>query len=245
MEWLFLLLPVAAASGWLIGRTERHQAPQTGREPTFFRGLNYLLNEQPDKAVDVFLKLAEVDDETVETHLALGALFRRRGEVDRAIRIHQNLVAREALNDTHRGFALYELGRDYMLAGLLDRAESLFTELVERQLQQQARPARPDRDLPGREGLAEVHGDGEGAAATLGSADVHRDRAVPLRAGRAVPAGRRHGTGALAPARRPDGGHGLRPRRLLQARMEMAAGDPGSAALLYRRIAQRTPATCR
>lgn len=138
MEWLFLLLPVAAASGWYLGRrgVDARAAATGETAPAFFRGLNYLLNEQPDKAIDLFLRLAEVDHETVETHLALGALFRRRGEVDRAIRIHQNLVARTSLSAAQRGYALYELGRDYMLAGLFDRAESLFIELVEQRLQQ-------------------------------------------------------------------------------------------------------------
>ncbi|MEY6433159.1 lipopolysaccharide assembly protein LapB [Thioalkalicoccus limnaeus] len=137
-ELLFLLLPIAAASGWFAARrSERAKvaaAPQIGH-PSFFRGLNYLLDEQPDKAIDVFVKLAEVDQETVEVHLALGSLFRRRGEVDRAIRIHQNLVARDNLEPEQRGFALYELGQDYMRAGLFDRAERLFGELLELGLQ--------------------------------------------------------------------------------------------------------------
>jgi lipopolysaccharide biosynthesis regulator YciM len=133
MELLFLLLPVAAASGWWLARREGpgRRAPPPGAAPAFFRGLNYLLDEQPDKAIDCFLELAQVDGETVETHLALGSLFRRRGEVDRAIRIHQNLIARDNLSPEQRGFALFELGQDYMRAGLFDRAELLFQEVVE------------------------------------------------------------------------------------------------------------------
>lgn len=133
IELLFLLLPVAAASGWWLARrdVEGRSDDPPGAAPAFLRGLNYLLEEQPDKAIDVFLKLAEVDNETVETHLALGSLFRRRGEVDRAIRIHQNLIARDSLSRDQRGFALFELGQDYMRAGLLDRAELLFEEVVE------------------------------------------------------------------------------------------------------------------
>src|SRR5690606_26434476 len=96
----------------------------------YFRGLNYLLNEQPDKAIEVFLQIAEVDKQTVETHLALGHLFRRRGETDRAIRVHQNLIARPNLTPDQKSLALLELGEDYMRAGLLDRAETLFTDLV-------------------------------------------------------------------------------------------------------------------
>ncbi len=130
----WMLLPVAAASGWwLHGRARQHSATRQLNQFTtsYFRGLNYLLNEQPDKAIEVFLKIAEVDRDTVETHLALGNLFRRRGEVDRAIRFHQNLISREGLSVQQRTQALLELGEDYMRAGLLDRAERLFSELIE------------------------------------------------------------------------------------------------------------------
>nr|WP_246221641.1 lipopolysaccharide assembly protein LapB [Marichromatium bheemlicum] len=129
---MFLLLPIAAASGWWLARRDPAPSGAARRtaSPSFLRGLNYLLDEQPDKALDLFIALAEVDDETVETHLALGSLFRRRGEVDRAIRIHQNLMARPSLDAEQRGYALLELGQDYMSAGLLDRAELLFQELA-------------------------------------------------------------------------------------------------------------------
>ncbi len=96
---------------------------------SYFKGLSFLLNEQPDKALQVFLEVVEVDKETVEMHLALGNLFRRLGEVGRATRIHQNLVARTDLDDSLRSMALFELGQDYFKAGLFDRAENLFQEL--------------------------------------------------------------------------------------------------------------------
>jgi len=134
LELLWLLLPVAAASGWWAGRARGMGGADGGTEPRpssdYFRGLNYVLNEQPDEAIDVFIRLVEVDSETIETHLALGSLFRRRGEVDRAIRLHQNLIARPNLSQDNRAFALLELARDYMRAGVLDRAEGLFSELV-------------------------------------------------------------------------------------------------------------------
>lgn len=95
----------------------------------YFRGLNHLLNEEPDKAIDVFIEMLEVDSDTVETHMALGNLFRKRGEVERAIRLHQNLIARPTLTREQRGQALLELGQDYLRAGLYDRAENLFLEL--------------------------------------------------------------------------------------------------------------------
>ena len=130
---LFFLLPVAAFSGWVLGRrrSERTSGARVNELSTsYFRGLNYLLNEQQDKAIEVFLKLADINRDTVETHLALGNLFRRRGEVDRAIRVHQHLIARPNLNQDEKTVALLELGEDYMRAGLLDRAETLFTDLV-------------------------------------------------------------------------------------------------------------------
>ncbi len=136
---LFFLLPVAFLSGWWMGRRNRRQ-PEKGSEAFssgYFKGLNYLLNEQQDKAIDVFVQMLEVDSETVETHLALGNLFRRRGEVDRAIRIHQNLIARPTLSKDQRARALLELGQDYLRAGMLGRAEALFLELVDQGLYQQ------------------------------------------------------------------------------------------------------------
>lgn len=141
-ELLLLLLPVAAASGWLAARRstrkeDKECVGETG--PVYFRGLNHLLNEEPDKAIDAFVEMLEVDSDTVETHLALGNLFRRRGEVERAIRIHQNLIARPALTREQRAQALLELGQDYMRAGLLDRAENLFRELKDTKLH--VRPA--------------------------------------------------------------------------------------------------------
>ena len=136
-DWTFLLwflLPLAAASGWLVAKQSfNRNITNTNKKlsPEYFKGLNYVLNEQPDKAIEIFIKMLEVDSDTVETHLALANLFRRRGEVDRAIRIHQNLIARPTLSREQRSIALLELGMDYMRSGLLDRAEGLFEELVE------------------------------------------------------------------------------------------------------------------
>lgn len=133
LEFLFLLLPLAALSGWWIGQRQKgegkeYEQPELSTE--YFAGLNYLLNEQQDKAIEVFIRMLDVDSDTVETHLTLAKLFRKRGEVERSIRIHQNLIARPTLARKQRDEALFELGRDYMAAGLLDRAESLFSQLV-------------------------------------------------------------------------------------------------------------------
>jgi lipopolysaccharide biosynthesis regulator YciM len=126
---LFLLL---AAAGWAMGRfgerDEEDRPPPLNID--YLKGLNFLLNEQTDQALEHFLRMVRVDDKTIETHFALGSLFRRRGEVDRAIRIHQNIIARPDLAADQRGQAVYSLAKDYLAAGLLDRAENLFVELA-------------------------------------------------------------------------------------------------------------------
>jgi len=133
LETLFLLLPLAVLSGWIIGRRSLSVKRKNISDIplNYLKGLNLLLDEQPDKAIELFIQMLEVNNDTVETHLALGSLFRRRGEVERAIRIHQNLIARPTLLPEQRAHALFELGQDYMKAGLFDRAETLFGELVE------------------------------------------------------------------------------------------------------------------
>lgn len=126
---LFLLL---AAAGWALGRfgeREEQDAPPP-LNVDYLKGLNFLLNEQTDQALEHFLRMVRVDDRTIETHFALGSLFRRRGEIDRAIRIHQNIIARPDLAAEQRDQALYSLAKDYLRAGLLDRAESLFSRLA-------------------------------------------------------------------------------------------------------------------
>jgi lipopolysaccharide biosynthesis regulator YciM len=131
--WMFILTLVALFCAWLHGYRSRggQLASQKVNLPRdYLVGLNYLLNEEPDKAVDIFIKMLEVDSSTVETHLAVGKLFRRRGEVDRAIRIHQNLIARPQLDKVYREQSLFELGQDYLSAGVLDRAERIFLEVM-------------------------------------------------------------------------------------------------------------------
>jgi len=129
--WQLLVIPLFFALGWLAARIDIHQVVKESRVvPTsYFRGLNYLLNEQPDQAIEAFLEVARLDPDTLELHFALGALFRRRGELERAIRIHQNLVDRSNLKQDQRLKALYELGQDFLKAGLLDRAEDIFKKL--------------------------------------------------------------------------------------------------------------------
>ncbi len=128
---IFVLL---SAAGWAIRYLWDRDRPKDAQQylnVEYLKGLNFLLNEQTDQAVDLFLRMVRVDDETIETHFALGSLFRRRGEVDRAIRIHQNIIARPNLGAPQRSQAIAALAKDYRTAGLLDRAEKLFEELIE------------------------------------------------------------------------------------------------------------------
>ena len=119
---------ILAATGWALGYfSERDEQPPLNID--YLKGLNFLLNEQTDQAVDHFLKMVRVDDTTIETHFALGNLFRKRGEVYRAIKIHQNIIARPDITEEQRNQAFYSLAKDYRHAGLLDRAEVLFIRL--------------------------------------------------------------------------------------------------------------------
>ena len=132
---LLALIPAASWATWILAKsTTRRGERKRNRNfsSRYFQGLNYLLDEQPDKAIAVFIEMAEVTADTVETHLALGSLFRRRGEVERAIRVHQNIISKPGLAESQKTRALLELGEDYMRAGLFDRAENLFKELTQR-----------------------------------------------------------------------------------------------------------------
>jgi lipopolysaccharide biosynthesis regulator YciM len=131
--WWLLGIPVFFGLGWLAARVDINQLVSESRTLPrgYFKGLNFLLNEQPDKAIDAFIEIVKLDPETVELHFALGNLFRRRGETERAIRVHQNLLARPDLPADQRTQAQFELGEDYLKAGLLDRAEENFNYLID------------------------------------------------------------------------------------------------------------------
>ena len=126
--WWLLVIPAVFGLGWMAARFDlKNLLSESANLPrSYFRGLNFLLNEQPDKAIDAFIEVVKLDPETTELHFALGNLFRRRGETERAIRVHQNLLNRSDLQLAERDHALYELGQDFLKAGLLDRAEETF-----------------------------------------------------------------------------------------------------------------------
>jgi len=130
--WWLLLAPfILFGLGWVAARIDiGHLLTESRSLPSsYFKGLNFLLNEQPDRAIDAFIEVVTLDPETIELHFALGNLFRRRGETERAIRMHQNLLSRPDLPEDQRGHAMFELGEDYQKAGLLDRAEEAFRKL--------------------------------------------------------------------------------------------------------------------
>jgi len=140
--WLFVI-PMFFALGWVAARIDIKQLLSESRSlpHSYFKGLNFLLNEQPDKAIDSFIEIVKLDPETAELHFALGSLFCRRGEIERAIRVHQNLLSRPDLPREQQEHALYELGQDYLMAGLFDRAEETFNRLLNTQYGPQAQRA--------------------------------------------------------------------------------------------------------
>ncbi|QOC21649.1 lipopolysaccharide assembly protein LapB [Wenzhouxiangella sp. AB-CW3] len=241
---LFVLLVLAAASGWLVARrreTARRRRRTGALSTNYFKGLNYLLNEQPDKAIEVFLKLAEINRDTVETHLALGNLFRRRGEMDKAIRFHKHIITRPDLSDEQRSRALLELGEDYMQAGLLDRAERLFSELLEHSIEHD-RPARQLLDIYQQEKDWEKaivqarrlrRHDGEGFDRVIGHlyCEIARE------------ALERGDSDAVAPALRQARRHDPRSARarLLQAELSSRRDDWHGAAEYYREACELDP----
>ena len=130
---LYIFLIIALGIGFLLGRREQKSTkPQETVIKDYYQGLNFLLGERPELGVDRFIQAMQVNDDSVDVHLALASVVRRRGEVDKAIRLHQNLLASPALNASNKRVVEYELARDYHAAGLLDRAEGLLKEIVQR-----------------------------------------------------------------------------------------------------------------
>ncbi|GAA0818857.1 lipopolysaccharide assembly protein LapB [Colwellia sp. D2M02] len=133
IELLFLLLPVAMAYGWFMGRNSIKQNQQTAKQDLSIKystGLNYLLSNQQDKAIDSLLDALKVEDDSVEAHFAMANLFRKRGELDRALKVHEHLVRLNHLPTKDKQQAVFELGKDFLSAGLYDRAEKMFSKLL-------------------------------------------------------------------------------------------------------------------
>lgn len=146
--WWLLGIPFFFSLGWIAARVDIRQLLSESRTlPSgYFKGLNFLLNDQHDKAIDAFIEIVKLDPETVELHFALGNLFRRRGETERAIRVHQHLISRADLPAEFVSQASFELGQDYLKAGLLDRAEETFNTLIS-----------STYEIPARRALLEIY----------------------------------------------------------------------------------------
>jgi len=129
--WSLALIPLVIAFLWLLFRTkQKHKHQQSTLSSEYFKGLNYLLNDEQGKALDIFVKLVESNWDTIDTHFTLGKIYRKNGEMDKAIKIHQGLIARPSLPEKYRSTILLELGYDYLGAGWFDRAEGLFKEVL-------------------------------------------------------------------------------------------------------------------
>ena len=128
--WYLIAVPVLFIAGWWFRGLDQRQREEEQRPETYYKGINLLLNDQPDKAIDAFIQVVKLDPETIVLHHALGNLFCRRGEFDRAVRIHNHLLNREDIPAKERSLALFELGHDYLKAGIYDRAEDSFQRLL-------------------------------------------------------------------------------------------------------------------
>ena len=162
ITWILLGLPLAFVLGWLASRFDLRQLRiDNKRSPkAYFKGLNHLLNEQQDEAIDAFIEAVQKDPDTSELHFALGNLFRRRGEYDRAVRVHEHLMARGDLSKADHQRAQHALALDYLKAGLLDRAEDALGKLEGTKFEQEARLARlaifeRTRDWPAAQQVAQ------------------------------------------------------------------------------------------
>jgi lipopolysaccharide assembly protein B len=174
LQWLLIALPVAFALGWVASRFDLRQVKRDGREApkAYFKGLNLLLNEQHDKAIDAFIEAVQHDPDTTELHFGLGNLFRRRGDFERAVRVHQHLLERADLKAVDRHRAQHALADDFMKAGLFDRAEAGYKALEGTAFDTEARLAllslhERARDWPAATAVAqELERKGGGSFAT-------------------------------------------------------------------------------
>lgn len=241
--WWLAAIPLFFALGWVAARIDiKHLVRESRALPrSYFKGLNFLLNEQQDQAVEAFLEAVKVDPQTIELHFALGSLFRRRGEFDRAIRMHRNLVERDDLAEDQRLLALSELGHDYLKAGLLDRAEEVFQKLRHTGLDEVARKFlleiyEQEKDW---DRAIEIAGGLPDAAGHLRQSEVanfHCEIAAREMTNSHPDLARGHVDEALAAHRR------CARANILLGELEAAAGNSQAAIDAWKRIEQQNPA---
>lgn len=243
LQWLLIGLPVAFALGWIGSRFDLRQVRRDNRDAprAYFKGLNLLLNEQQDKAIDAFIEAVQNDPDTTELHFALGNLFRRRGEFERAVRVHQHLLSRADLKADERDRAQHALAQDYMKAGLFDRAEQAFRALEGTPFAGEARLALLSLYERSRDwkNAAEVAGRLEAAGSGSFAARIaHHHCELALEADeRGQPAE------AAAALQRARDVAPMSPRPLVLAGERLAkTGDPAGAMAAWDELRQRQPA---
>ena len=243
LSWLLLGLPITFVLGWFASRIDLRQLRFENRQApkAYFKGLNYLLNEQQDKAIDAFIEAVQNDPDTSELHFALGNLFRRRGEYDRAVRVHEHLLSRGDLGRVDRERAQHALALDFLKAGLLDRAEQALQRLEGTPFEAEARLAllaiyerssdwslaaaiadKMDRAAQGDFSTRQAHYLCEQAATLLGKGQTEEARSLLQRAIATAP-------------------HAARARIDLAA-MQQASGDHAAAFSTLRTMGEATPA---
>ena len=242
LQWLLIGVPLAFALGWLASRLDLRQWRRDRRDAprAYFEGLSLLLNEQQDKAIDAFIAAVQLDPDTTELHFALGNLFRRRGEFERAVRVHQHLLSRADLSAPDRDRAQYALAQDFMKAGLFDRAEAAFEALRGSPFDTEARLAllslhERSRDwVRAAEVAADLQTRGAGSFASR-IAHYHCERTIDFDAAGATT----EGAEALSAALRAD----PRSPRALQLAAERAvrAGQPDEAMRAWQELLARSP----
>jgi len=243
LSWLLIGLPLAFAIGWAASRLDMRQWRRDRRDAprAYFEGLNLLLNEQQDKAIDAFIEAVQLDPDTTELHFALGNLFRRRGEFERAVRVHQHLLSRGDLRQADRQRAQHALAQDFVKAGLFDRAEQAWSALMDTPYETEARLAllslhERSQDWPAAVAVAQALEASGHASFASRIAHYHCERCAEAdAAGQTVEA-----DAALAEARRAAP---LAPRPMLMAgQRALKAGHPAAALREWDRLRAQSPA---